>query len=383
MGTQIKDEKWKIVNQTNMATYSLRNIFRLLWINKFHVSWIYIPRLLYVLWMSTITLPLRIIEKIRFHKKIKSTIISKDPIFIIGFYRTATTLLHILFSKDKRLGYMSNLDIFTALFNLSFEKISRKILQKRLPKTRPMDNIEMDVDGPQEESYAISTTLEFAAPNALIFPQNYDYFVKYISLDECPEKDQQRWKNIHRYFVQKTTLKHGGKQLVLKDPANSTRIRHLLKMYPNAKFIYTYRNPYPLLCSLKFLFQKLMELFTLQRWDEDIIDSKVIKQLGRFYAAFQQAKDLIPPKNFYLLKYEVFISNPLYYIEEIYERFGLDDFEEVKPILQEYLNAKKDYKANTFKITPQIIQIVNKELDDYRINYGYDRMELDEALEKL
>ena len=372
-----KDETWKIVTQTNMATYSLRNIFRLLWINKFKISFKYIPRFLYALFMSAITLPLRVIEKIRFQKKIKSTVISEDPIFIIGFYRTATTLLHILFSKDKRLGYMSNLDIFTALFNLSFEKTSRRILEKRLPKTRPMDNIEMNVDGPQEEAYAISTTLEFAAPNAMIFPQNYDYFVKYISLDECPEKDLKRWKDTYQYFVKKTTFKHEGKQLVLKDPANSTRIKHLLAMYPNAKFIYTYRDPYPLLCSLKLLFQKLMELSALQTWDEDVIDSKFIRQLGRFYSGFLKSKHLIPPENFYTLKYEDFIVNPLQYLKEIYEKFGLDDFEQVKPALQEYLVAKKNYKTNTHDITPKIIQTVNEELEDYRINHGYDRLNKD------
>jgi len=327
--------------------------------------------------MSAITLPLRVIEKIRFQKKIKSTVISEDPIFIIGFYRTATTLLHILFSKDKRLGYMSNLDIFTALFNLSFEKTSRRILEKRLPKTRPMDNIEMNVDGPQEEAYAISTTLEFAAPNAMIFPQNYDYFVKYISLDECPEKDLKRWKDTYQYFVKKTTFKHEGKQLVLKDPANSTRIKHLLAMYPNAKFIYTYRDPYPLLCSLKLLFQKLMELSALQTWDEDVIDSKFIRQLGRFYSGFLKSKHLIPPENFYTLKYEEFIANPLHYLKEIYEKFGLDDFQRVKPALQEYLDAKKNYKTNTHDITPKIIQTVNEELEDYRINHGYDRLNKD------
>ena len=329
--------------------------------------------------MSTITLPLRIIERIRFQRKIKNTQITKDPIFIIGFYRTATTLLHILLSKDKRLGYMSNLEILTALFNLSFSKMARRFLEKRLPKTRPMDNIEMLVDGPQEEAYAVATISKYGAPNAIIFPQNFEYFVKYITFDECPESDLKKWKKIYHYFVQKTTLKHQGKQLVLKDPANATRIKHLIKMYPNAKFIYTYRNPYPLLCSLKLLFRKLLEISALQTWDKQKFDAQLIRQLGHYYSAFEKAKDLIPPENFYTLKYEDFTANPLPFVEEIYTKFELNDFSVVKPIIQEYLDAKKDYKTNKHDITPEIIQTVNEHMEKYRNDHGYNRLEPNES----
>ncbi len=374
-----KNTTWKIITQTHMVSYSLRNIFRLLWINKFKVSFRYIPRLLWVFWMSTITLPLRIIEKIRFQKKIKNTKLTKDPIFIIGFYRTATTLLHILFSKDKRLGYMSNLDVFTPLYNLSFSDPARRILKRRLPKTRPMDNIELDIDGPQEESYAVATLSKYGVPNVLIFPQNYKYFAKYMTFEHCPPKDVMNWKKIYHYFIQKTTVKNEGKQLVLKNPANAARIKLLLEMYPNAKFIYTYRNPYPLLCSLKLLFHKLMELSALQVWNEEKFNSFIINELKHCFSVFEKTKELIPPKNFYSLKYEDFISDPLPFLEEIYDQFELDDFQEIKKVIQEYIDVKKEYKANIHEITPEVIQTVNINLEQYRIYHGYEQLSTDDS----
>ena len=373
-GRKERDDSWKIIRQTHMGSYSLTNIFRLLWINKFKISFRYIPRFLWVLWMSCITLPLRVIEKIRFQKKIRNTKLAKDPIFIIGFYRTATTLLHTLFSKDKQFGYMSNLDGFTSQFNLSFSDFARNILERRMPKTRPMDNIDMKIDDPQEESYAIGALSKYGITNSLIFPQNYEYFTKFLTFEECSPKDLEKWKKVYLYFVQKTTLKNNGKQIVLKNPANGSRITHLLEMYPNAKFIYSYRNPYTLFCSMKILLQKLMEISALQTWDEFDIENQFVKLLGKIHSTYDQTKSLIPPENFYTLKYEDFIKNPLPFLHEIYEEFDLKEFEEAKPVFQEYLDAKKDYIANKHEITPRIVEIINTHWEKYRISHGYDRL---------
>ena len=246
-----KDNSWKIINKEPLGSYSLRNILRLLVISKFKISLRYVPRFLWAILLSSVTLPLRVIEKIRFNKKIKTQQIEKDPIFIIGFYRTGTTFLHTLLSLDDRLGYMSNLDGLIPLFNLSFSKLARRLLKKSLPKTRPMDNIEYHLDGPVEEEYAVSTCYENGITNAIIFPKKFNYFTEFLFFDRDPLKVSEKWQKIYHYFIQKCTLKNNGKQLALKNPANSCRIKLLLKMYPNAKFIYTYRNPYTLFCSMK------------------------------------------------------------------------------------------------------------------------------------
>jgi hypothetical protein len=161
----------------------------------------------------------------------------------------------------------------------------------------------------------------------------------------------------------------------MKNPANAARIKYLLDMYPNAKFIYSYRNPYTLFCSMKLLFRKLMELSTLQTWDDEKFVMQFVNMFSRCYSEFERTKSLIPPENFYTLKYEDFIKNPIKYLEEIYNKFGLDDFEEVKTIIQKYTSEKSDFKVNKHTLTPKIIQLVNSEWDEYRKKHGYERFE--------
>ena len=87
------DKTWLIVHEEPLAGYSLLNIFRVLWDNNFRIHPKYMLRFLYAIVLSLITAPLRIIQKIKFHSKIKNTKIKEDPIFIIGHYRTGTTYL--------------------------------------------------------------------------------------------------------------------------------------------------------------------------------------------------------------------------------------------------------------------------------------------------
>ena len=45
------------------------------------------------------------------------------------------------------------------------------------------------------------------------------------------------------WFYRRLVLKHGGKRLVMKSPPNTSRLKLLTKMFPNARYVYLARNP--------------------------------------------------------------------------------------------------------------------------------------------
>src|SRR5665647_1254855 len=55
-------------------------------------------------------LPLEFLQYLFYGQRIKKTIISKDPVFILGHYRTGTTYLQKLMVSDKQFGYLTNYD---------------------------------------------------------------------------------------------------------------------------------------------------------------------------------------------------------------------------------------------------------------------------------
>ena len=49
---------------------------------------------------------------------------------------------------------------------------------------------------------------------------------------------KKKWANTYRYQLQRISYRKRQKRLVLKNPLNTGRIPALLKIFPNAKFIF-------------------------------------------------------------------------------------------------------------------------------------------------
>ena len=122
----------------------------------------YIPRALLVSFLTFLTIPLRLVEHMRFQEKIKNLIITQDPIFILGHWRSGTTHLHNLMSMDEDFGYVSTFQGLAPEFFLSKGKFIKKTVGLMLPPTRPMDEIQLSIDYPQEEEFALANISPFS-----------------------------------------------------------------------------------------------------------------------------------------------------------------------------------------------------------------------------
>src|SRR4051794_6570587 len=69
-----------------------------------------------------IALPGASLQFLFYARKIKRTVISKDPVFILGHYRSGTTYLHKFMMNDERFGYLSNYEMILPFTNLLFGK---------------------------------------------------------------------------------------------------------------------------------------------------------------------------------------------------------------------------------------------------------------------
>ncbi|MEA2069831.1 MAG: sulfotransferase [Asgard group archaeon] len=367
-------KKHWIVKEEPLAGMSLINIMRLLWQNKFKIHPKYWLRFWYAIFVSVITLPLRVVEKIRFTRKIKKTKVEKDPVFIIGHYRTGTTYLITLLSHDKSKGYVSNLEAYAPHFFLGFEKFTTWLIESSLPETRPMDNVVMGSEEPTEEEYAIGAMDKYGFYNGFIFPKNFELYSNYNSFDNCSQKDVENWKETYDYFVKKMTLKYNGKRLFLKNPANTYRIKYLLEMYPNAKFIHIYRNPYKMYASILKFFRSVFEIYALQTWKDEDLQKGILENYQEMYEKFLEQRKLIPDDRLVEIKYEEFIKEPLGHINKIYRELDLNGYEKYEPDFKAYIEAQKSYQPNKHTISDDIIKKVNNYWDFVRKRHNYEKM---------
>src|SRR5262245_20380632 len=102
---------------------------------------------------------------------IRRTPISDSPVFILGHWRTGTTLLHELLALDQRNRCPTTYECLAPQHFLLSEPLVRRWLWFMMPRKRLWDNMRLGFDHPQEDETALcclgarSPFLTVAFPN--------------------------------------------------------------------------------------------------------------------------------------------------------------------------------------------------------------------------
>jgi len=311
---------------------------KLLFQNIFRIHPKYWLRAIYITFISFMTLPLQIIERIFFHKKIINTEV-KAPIFIIGHWRSGTTYLHNIFSIDKNYGFCSTLFAGIPSYYIVGNKLMRWGASKLLWDRRPADNVVLHVDFPQEEEYALANISTNAFYHKTVFPNNKYRYSVYAT---------EEWKKDYIYLLKKLTFINKGKQLVLKNPVNTARIRVLLEMFPDAKFIHMHRYPSDVIGSTMNLYSKLLPHFLLQEPKRELED-EIFDIYYKLLKEFKRTWHLIPNENLVTIDFKDLVHTPHATLAEIYKKFNLKYTYSREQSL--YILSQKGHKITEHNLT--------------------------------
>ncbi len=304
-------------------------------------------------------IPNRILEKLIFDRQIEKISV-ESPIFIVGHWRSGTTYLHNLITQDENLGYVSSLQAWTPELFLGSKPIVKYILKRFLPENRPMDNIKLSGELPQEEEYALGNVSPYCFYHGWYFPKNMRRYFNQFILFESSTQIQQEWCEAYLRILKKATFEMNGKRLILKNPANTARIKIILRMFPEAKFIHIYRNPYLVFISTKNLYRQLLSILSLQKIDDREIEENILWFYRQTMSKFFREKQLIPQENLIEIKYEDFIANPSNTLENIYKKFHLTEFSEQKTNFVRYIATQSKYQNNQYYLSQEDIDKVAK-----------------------
>jgi len=360
------------VTFTPLAGSTFTNLIRMIAQNRFSIGLIGFPRVMYSLLMSSILSPLNVVEKIQFKTKIAKMRIDKDPIFILGHWRSGTTYLHNLLSQDQNFGFPTTFQTVTPGLFLRFGKSIKPIVAASLPPTRPEDNVPLGVDFPQEEEYAIGNLSPFSFYNGWCFPKNMEFYYRFVTMENVLQQQIDEWKEVYLYFLKKVTLAHHGKQLLLKNPANTARIRLLLEMFPKAKFIHIHRNPYHTFLSMKRNIETEMTLYCVQKPKNDkILEELMVRLYNDMFDKFFREKNLILQENFVEIKYEDLIERPVEIVRHIYKTLNLSSFNQTESQLRKFIETQVDIKPHQYVIEPELKNKIYKYFKHTIDYWGY------------
>lgn len=269
----------------------------------------------------------------------------RPPLFILGHWRSGTTHLYNLLAQDPRFAYPNVYQVLYPHTFLTTERYFPIALGALFPRTRLIDNVHANFETPEEDELARCNATFLSPYMGWVFPRCQDHYDRYLTLREAPDEEVAAWKAAFRHFLKKLTWRY-DRPLLLKSPPHTCRIRLLLEMFPEARFVHVHRNPYVVFQSTRSLVRTMPRMMGLQRPGTQDVDAWIIRRYRTMYDVFFEERRLIPDGRFHEVSFEELEMNPIREVRRIYERLNLPRFDAVQPALQRYVSSISDYRRS-------------------------------------
>jgi hypothetical protein len=313
---------------------------------------------------------LRWTQQVSLGQLVARTPVGAAPLFILGHWRTGTTLLHELLALDPRHAAPTTYDCFAPHHFLVSRSWLPRLLGWVVPPRRPMDEMTAGWERPQEDEFALCL-LGLPSPYRRIAFPNLPPDRGSRDLGVLPPWARRRWKAALYRLVQQLTLANGGRRLVLKSPPHTCRIPTLLELFPDARFVHLIRDPYDVYPSTLHLWRFLYTAHGLQppAWQE--LPAYILDTFVLMHERLEESKPRIPPGRFHELRYEDLVREPVGQLQAIYQALDLGDLAAATPHVEEYMPRMKAYKTNRYVLTAAERRAITARWGIVIRKYGY------------
>lgn len=393
--------------------------------NRYHqIEWsIYWPRILFISFMSILNSTMGLLDHFLYGKRVENTEINQRPVFILGHPRTGTTLLHSLLALDsEQFSYCSTFCAgFPSCF-LWFESIGKILFKGVIDDTRPMDNVKLDFDLPQEDELATNNMSAGTSPYMpLFFMQQEPEFRPFYAFDDDgahgnnDQNDNSRndellepsaiaearkvWTDSFLRLLRKLTVRDENqrgstendrhRRLILKSPVHTARIKLLSQLFPDAQFIYIHRNPYDVFRSAAHMADTTYWYTYLNTPSNEEITEFILRQYEILYDRYEQGRKRIQEdsicdddddttkrrtQQLIEISYDDISQRPIDTAQKIYGELGWDWTPQYQKRLESELGEHRSYEKNRHKeLDPSLKAMINKRWGPSFERFGYTK----------
>lgn len=339
---------------------------------RFDITFNCIPNILTVTIWAPVNSLLYIVSELIYGARANRHKIVPAPVFVLGHWRSGTTFLHDLLACDPAHGYPTTYQCFFPNHFLLTGGAVRKWFNIFLPRKRPMDNVPVGVDRPQEDEFAFANLGMGTHYVTLAWPRHGPQDMEYLDLVSLSEPERAEWEKGFLWFLKRLSYKQ-KKRLVMKSPAHTARIRTLIKLFPDAKFIHISRDPLAIYPSTVKLWKALDSVQGLHNPanDDPWMEEFVFTVFDTVFRRYEEDSKLIPDGNLVEIAYEDLASDPKGVLKDIYRKLDLGDFARVEPGVDAYLAGQGDYVPNTFDMPRDMQNKITRRCADYMKRFGY------------
>jgi hypothetical protein len=322
-------------------------------------------------YLSRIITTLGYFDRLKFKKLSRGLEIRKPPIYILGHWRSGTTLLYDLLYCFKNISYPTTYQTVFPNNLFFFKGIMKRIMQYFLPSRRLVDRVRMHVDFPQEEDFALGNEEGFSFYYWFYFPNDHRRISeKFLAFSDSDPATLRKYREGYIRFIKRCLINIGGDQYIAKNPPSMARIPFLLDLFPRSRFIFIERNPYEVLAST-FRFNKgFLKTLQLQDVEDETLWEFIFQTYITLHRKYHEDRLLVPKGDLEEVRYEDLVADP----ESIFRSFQkglLSDLEVDEERLQASLKSHKNHRPNQYHFDREYLKRVNSVLGDLILDQGY------------
>ena len=271
----------------------------------------------------------------RFYRRVLDQLDLRPPLFLVGHWRSGTTLLHELLAMDDQFAAPTTY----ACFNPHQFLLTRHRLPAATPIVRPAGDMTILPSSPQEEEFALFCMGATSPYEAFMFPSALGQLEALCDPDGFEHAQQLRWNSAITWILKATVFARGAsRRPLVKSPANSFRIPRLNTLFPDAMFIRVVREPCAVFASSLRLWQSMWDRYavTAPLKQEDLIE-RVLETRLALERRLHNGLRTLPPQRVATIRYEDLVADPCRAIELVYRQLALGEASPRLPKVRTYM----------------------------------------------
>lgn len=357
-----------------IAGIRFRRFFSMIFKNGLSLKPRFISRFFYLVWTSALSSIFTIYDKIFYEKKMEKTILTEDPVFIIGHWRSGTTMLYQLLRYSRALSAPTITEVGSPKSIISSGRFLTRFFKNSVRRKRTIDNVEINLEEPQEDEFAMFRLTSFSPIKNIIFPDNSWEKLKkreeYLPEDKVLKK---KWGEELIKFYKRVSYK-SGKRLLIKNPFHSMRILYLKTLFPRAKFIHIHRDPMQVIPSTKRMWQIDGKNNTLRNGFVEPTITQITMIYKNLLSNITSELKHVSSENFIEISFEETEKNPEKTVRKICNFCNIDIDKNFHDKINDFVKTKRNYKKNSYNLTPKEEKLISNELSEIRERYGYEKI---------
>lgn len=298
-----------------------------------------------------------------------------SPVFIIGHWRSGTTFVHNVISCDPQFGYCTTYQTVFPHLMLYASRFFKWCAGIAMPSTRPTDSLELSVEQPQEEEFALANMTHVSFYHFWLFPRHFaEWRKKALLLEGISPEEREEFSHSMRKMMEISLHCQQKARFLSKNPPHTARVKDLLAAFPDAKFIHIVRNPYTVFESTRSFFTNTIRPLQLQEFSAEELEQEILTTYTALHNKYESEKGLISEGNLIEIRFEDFEADPVGVTEQIYSKLQLGNFDEAKQYMGQYVSSKRGFRKNRYNYAQRTIDLVNQHWGYAIEQWNYEKL---------